>query len=240
MSLVTVLCRPQDIVNVAGVIRVMKNFGLRDLRLVAPAEYDERRIEGIAHGSADVLKRVAMFDDLDGAIQDCTYVAGMTGRQRAAKRNVLRPRPAAEEILREAAAGTAAILLGPEDRGLSNDELDRCHRLVTIPTSRYQALNLSHAFAVMAYELHVAGGADTLKAPRRRAPAATAGQLERLFGDAERALDAIEFFKTRNPEYVMRTVRDLVHRTPLDAREAKLLRAMCIEVVRYLERVGVR
>jgi TrmH family RNA methyltransferase len=164
----------------------------------------------------------------------------MTARQRAAKRNVLRPRPAADEILRGAADGTAALVLGPEDRGLSNDELDRCHRLVTIPTSRYQALNLSHAFVVMAYELYVARGEGTLKPPRRRAPATTAAQLELLFDDAERALDAIEFFKTRNPEHVMRTVRDVIHRTPLDAREAKLLRAMCIEVVRYLERVGVK
>ncbi len=240
MSLVIVLSRPQDLVNVASVIRVMKNFGLRDLRLVAPAEYDERRIEGIAHGSGDILNRVAMFDELNGAIADCAFVAGMTARQRAAKRNVLWPRQAAAEILREAAAGTAAVLLGPEDRGLSNDELDRCHRLITIPTSPYQALNLSHAFAVMAYELHVAGGERPLKRPRRRAPAATAAHLELLFGDAERALDAIEFFKTRNPEYVMRTVRDVAHRTPLDAREAKLLRAMCIEVVRYLQRAGVR
>ena len=53
-------------------------------------------------------------------------------------------------------------------------------------------------------------------------------------------MEAIEFFKTRNPDTVMRTVREVVHRTPLDVRETKLIRAMCFEVLRYLERMGVR
>ena len=62
--------------------------------------------------------------------------------------------------------------------------------------------------------------------------------LERLFADAEAALGVIEFFKTRHAESVMRTVRELIHRTPLDEREAKLLRAMAIEVVKYGERLA--
>jgi tRNA C32,U32 (ribose-2'-O)-methylase TrmJ len=59
-----------------------------------------------------------------------------------------------------------------------------------------------------------------------------------MFADVERALNTIEFFKTRNPESVMRTVRDVVHRLPLDSREAKLLRAMAIEVSKYGERLA--
>ena len=61
-----------------------------------------------------------------------------------------------------------------------------------------------------------------------------------LFHDAEAALAAIEFFKSRNEVSIMRTVREVVHRAPVDEREAKLLRAMCLEVIRYLERVGLR
>jgi tRNA C32,U32 (ribose-2'-O)-methylase TrmJ len=63
-------------------------------------------------------------------------------------------------------------------------------------------------------------------------------EVERLFGDVERALAAIEFFKIRDREHIMRTVREIVHRVPLDAREAKLLRAMAIEVVKYRERLA--
>lgn len=241
MSLVVVLHRTQDLVNIASVVRAMKNFELRDLRLVAPEEYDPRRIEGIAHGSGDVLKRLAMFEDLDRALADCSFVVGMTARQRTAKRNVLRPRDAALELVRAAAGGRAALVLGPEDRGLTNEELDRCHRSIVIPSNpEYAVLNIAHAFTVVAYELYLARGEQPFKTPRRAAKLATQEQLEQIFEDASAALDAIDFFKTRSPASIMRTVREVVHRAPLDAREAKLLRAMCIEVVRYLERVGVR
>lgn len=234
------LHRPQELFNVAGVVRAMKNFELTQLRLVTPKEYDAYRIEGIAHNTADVLKHVKLFATLDEALADCTHVVGLTARQRTAKRNVQRPEDAAPEILAAGQAGTAAVVLGPEDTGLDNDELDRCHRIVTIPTNpAYASLNLVQAFTVMAYELLLARGAPPFKAPRREAEPATQDELERLFEDAGKALEAINFFKTRKKESVMRTVREVVHRVPLDQREAKLLRAMCIEVVRYLERTGV-
>lgn len=239
MSIVVVLHRPQDLVNVAGVVRSMKNFELTHLRLVTPKEYDAYRIEGIAHNTADVLKHVTLFPTLDDAIADCTFIVGLTARQRTAKRNAQRPREAAPEILEAAESGTVAVLLGPEDTGLNNDELDRCHRIVTIPTNpAYASLNLIQAFTVIGYELLLARGLAPFKSPRRVAEPATQDELERLFDDAGKALDAINFFKTRQKETVMRTVREAVHRVPLDLREAKLLRAMCIEVVRYLERTG--
>ena len=239
MPLVVVLHRPRDLVNIASVIRIMKNFALRDLRLVAPAEYDAFRVEGIAHKTGDVLKRVVVFDALDQALADCHHVVGFTARQRSAKRNAQRPREAAGEVLAVSEATLVALVFGPEDRGLTNDELDRCHRIVTIPTSAdYASLNLAQAVAVMAYELFLARGTPPLKPPRRAAEPATQEQLERLFADAHQALEAIDFFKTRNPEPVMRTVREILHRTPLDAREVELARAMCIEAAKRVRREG--
>lgn len=233
MALVTVLHRPRDLVNIASVIRILKNFGLRDLRLVAPVEYDAYRVEGIAHKTGDILKRVTVHETLAAALGDCHLVAGFTARQRSAKRNAERPRAAAPELLAAAEQGTVALLFGPEDKGLSNAELDLCHRIVTIPTSaEYPSLNLAQAVAIMAYELHVARGTAPLKPPRHRADAATVEQLERLFAGARDALEAIDFFKTRNPEPIMRTVREVIHRTPFDAREVELLRAMCYEMLR--------
>ncbi len=233
MPLVVVLHRPQDLVNIASVIRIMKNFALRDLRLVAPAEYDAYRVEGIAHKTGDLLKRVQLFDALDAALADCHHVVGFTARQRSAKRNAQRPREAAAEILAASEASLVALVFGPEDKGLTNEELDRCHRMVTIPTSAdYASLNLAQAVSVMAYELFLARGTPPLKPPRREAEPATQEQLERLFADARRALEAIDFFKTRNPEPIMRTVREIIHRTPFDAREIELVRAMCMEVIK--------
>jgi TrmH family RNA methyltransferase len=236
-----VLDEPQDLVNIAHVVRALKNFGFRDLRLVRPREYDAYRIEGIAHQTQDILARVARFDQLDDALADAVHVVGFTARGRSAKRNVQRPRAAAAEILARAATGPVALLFGREDKGLSNAALDRCHRVVTMPTEpAYPSLNLAHAVVLMLYELALARGAEAqpFKAPRREGPPATAADQERLMGDVEAALRVIEFFKTRQAETVLRTVREVMHRTPLDAREAKLLRAMAIEVVKYGERLA--
>jgi TrmH family RNA methyltransferase len=233
MPLITVLHRPQDLVNIASVVRVLKNFGLRDLRLVQPVDYDAYRVEGIAHKTGDILKRVAVFETLDEAIGDCELVVGFTARQRSAKRNAARPRDAAEEVLTVAERGRVSLLFGPEDKGLSNADLDRCHRIVTIPTSaNYPSLNLAQAVAIMAYEVFTARGTAPLKRPRRSTEPATVEQLEQLFADVEKALRAIDFFKTRNAEPILRTVREVLHRRPIDAREVELVRAMCFEVMR--------
>jgi len=241
MSVVIVLDQPQDLVNIAHVVRGMKNFGFKDLRLVQPREYDAYRVEGIAHQTADVLARVRTFALLGEAIADCVHVVGLTARGRTAKRNLQRPREAATEITALAEDGAVALLLGREDKGLSNEALDRCHRVVTIPSeASYPSLNLGHAAIIMLYELALARGAETrpFKEPRRTSEPAAAEDLERLFADIERALAAIDFFKTRNAEGIMRTMRELAHRMPLDLREVKLLRAMAIEVVKYGERLA--
>ncbi|MGH7703282.1 MAG: hypothetical protein ACREMO_09325, partial [Gemmatimonadales bacterium] len=106
----------------------------------------------------------------------------------------------------------------------------------------YKSLNLAQAVAIMSYETWLGRGGEDLrlKSPRREAEPATADQLERLFTDWAQALWAIDFFKTRQPENVMRSFRELVYRAGLDGREATLLRAMGIEVVRYLTREGLR
>lgn len=237
--MIVVLHEPQQLANIAHVVRAMKNFGVTDLRLVAPAEYDAYRIEGIAHRSADILERVRVFDMLAEALADCVHVAAFSARGRTAKHTVQRPREAAADLLTLAEEGPVALLFGREDKGLTNEALDLAHRTVTIPSSpEYPSLNLGHAVALMLYELALARGAEAqpLKPPRRQAPPATVELLEQLFADAERALDAVDFFRTRERELVMRTVREIVHRTPLDLREAKLLRAMTIEVAKRMRR----
>jgi tRNA C32,U32 (ribose-2'-O)-methylase TrmJ len=114
-----------------------------------------------------------------------------------------------------------------------------CHALVTISTHPgHRSLNLAQAVAIMAYETWNARGGESvpIKPPRNQADSATSAQLEELFTDWTGALWAVDFFKTRRPESVMRSFREIVFRAALDGREASLLRAMGIEVVRYLER----
>ena len=247
-GIVVVLWETQDRVNVAGTVRAMKNFGLERLRLVNPAEWDPWRIEGIAHDTHEIVERTEIHASLESALGDCSFVVGMTARSRRAKRAVARPRQLAPELLGraldavEGRSGPVAILYGREDHGLSNEALDLCHRTAHIPTNPdHASLNLAQAVLVMAYELWMAaeGEAQPFRGPRRDSSPASVEFLEMLFADAERALWGIDFFKSRQTESVMRTVRELVRRAEVDQREAAFLRAMSIEVVKYLQRTGV-
>jgi TrmH family RNA methyltransferase len=242
MSFGVVLVEPQGLWNIAHVVRAMRNFGAGDLRVVQPAEWDEYRITGIAHQSHDLVARARHCETLDDALADATHVVAFTARQRRVKRNALFVREAVDEAIEQERDGTVLFLFGREDRGLDNAALDRAHRTATIPTdTAAPSLNLAHAAAVALYERALALQlAAPLRRPRREASPATHVQLEELFGDTLETLHAIEFFKTHSETSIMRTLREIGHRAPLDEREVKLLRAVAIEVRRYLERTAWR
>jgi TrmH family RNA methyltransferase len=238
---VVVLFEPQDPVNIAATVRAMANMGVGQLRLVRPVAHDPNLIEIVAHDTRPIVERIRQADDIDAALADCVDVIGYTARRRAAKRIVLSPREAAERAMARAQDGPVALVFGREDHGLPNAVLDRAHAIATVPTTEHASLNLAQAVLLALYEIHLAAGdgTRTLAPPRHAAPPATAEQYERLFADGERALRALDFFKTRYPEHVLRTLRSLVHRAAPDARELTLVRAMAIEVLRTLQRAAI-
>ena len=240
---VVVLDEPQDLVNVAGVVRAMKNMGLSRLRLVRPAEFDAYRITGIAHRADDIVDRVEIFEELDEALSDIVFLVGSTARARTARRNYGRPRELAAEIVRWARSGPVGLLLGREDRGLSNEGLDRCHAVAVVPTAPgYSSLNLAQAFIILAYEILLAGGGGEGKLPegKRSAEPATERDLEEMYGALKEGLDRIDFFKARSPETVMRTVRTVLSRASPNLLESRLLRAVGYEIRNYLDRTRPR
>jgi TrmH family RNA methyltransferase len=246
--IVIVLWETQDLVNIAATVRAMKNFGLSRLRLVSPVEWDAWRIEGIAHDTREIVEKTVLFDSLPDALADCSHVVAMTARGRRAKRAMARPRELAPDLLARAAEqrvggeeATVAVLFGREDQGLPNWALDLAHRTATIPTNpEHPSLNLAQAVLVVAYELWLAseGGDQPFKPPRRDAPTANVQLLEKMFADLEAALWTVDFFKSRQPESVMRALREIAHRAELDTREAGLIRAVSIEVRKFFDRAG--
>lgn len=233
------LHEPQNPINIGAVVRAMKNMGLTRLRLVNPVEYDPARIEQIAHGTRDVAERIEHFSTLPEALADCVRVHAYAGKPRAARWKRLDPKSSAAELLEYEQEGPVALLFGPEDHGLENDALDQAHATVTIPTTDHSSLNLAQAVLIAAYELHLAAGDATrrLPGPRHGALAPAAERYELAFETYARALEAIDFFKTRNAELVMRTLRSLAYRAAPDTRELDLTRAMAIEVLRTIDRV---
>lgn len=238
--LVLVLDEPQDLVNVAGVIRVMKNMGIKHLRVVNPAEWDAWRITGIAHRSDDVVEATGHYTALQDALADCTFVVGTSARSRTAQRNYGYAREWAGVLAARASEGErVALLFGREDRGLSNEALDQCDGVAIIPTSPdYSSLNLAQAALVLCYELFMAcqGGAlPTLPRGKRAVGPVTRERVERMHSALEGALDRVGFFHAREAESVMRTFRTLFSRAELDQHEAGLVQAMGFEIQKFID-----
>ena len=239
-NIVVVLDQPQNVVNIAGCIRAMMNFGLGRLRLVRPAEFDEYRITGIAHRSDPVVEATEIFDSLDEALADVSWVLGTTARPRTAARNYVRPRKIAPDVLEAARERTVAVLFGREDRGLANEALDRCNYVAIVPTDPdYSSLNLAQACLLVCYEIfQAAGDRDPLPRGKRDMGPAPGEELERMYDALERGLGAIGFYKgARRPESILRTIRTLVSRAEPDLREAKLMQAIGFEMEKYVGRV---
>lgn len=244
--LTVVLDEPQDLVNVALVIRAMKNMGVSRLRLVRPAEFDAWRILGIAHDTEDVVDAVEVHDELAPALGDVSYVLGATARRRSTRQDWWTPDRAAREL--EARGEPVALLFGREDRGLSNDALDLCHGLVHIPTSPgHRSLNLAHAVLILLYEWRKAWleradveGPDLGHKRHKRAPPATHAELEEFFEIWERAMDEVGFFRHIDPVPKMRSFRSLFQRADLDRRELGLMRAAAYEILHHASRATKR
>jgi tRNA C32,U32 (ribose-2'-O)-methylase TrmJ len=120
--------------------------------------------------------------------------------------------------------------------------LDACHAVTTIPTNpAYPSLNLAQAALLVLYQLFQRSGglSQSFRPPRRQAPSASSSLLEDLFADLERALDAIEFLGSRSRASTLRSLRVALYRARLDAREASLIRAVFIEVRKFLHRKRV-
>ena len=238
--IVIVLSHPQDVVNVAAIIRAMKNMGLGRLRLVQPDDFDAHRIEGIAHRTDEIVVATRFFDTLEEAVADAVLVVGTTARARTAGRNYDRPRAVMSTVVQRASTGPVAIVFGREDRGLTNEELDLCDHVVIVPTDTgYSSLNLAQAALILMYELFLCagGGTEDLPRGRRATRSATREELEEMFEALETGLRRIEFFKARKPESVMRTLRTILGQAHLDLRESRLIRAVGFEIGHYLDRL---
>lgn len=238
-NVVIVLDQPKDVVNVAGVVRVMMNMGLSRLRLVNPDNFDTHRIGGIAHRSEDLTRASETYGTLQEALADVVLSVGTSARPRTDQRNYRRPREVAPRILESTSSGLVALVFGREDRGLTNQGLDLCQTVVVVPTAaEYPSLNLAQACLVLCYELYLAASEDAPlpRGKRDQGPAAQ-GDLEEMYAALNRGLHRIDFFRgDRHPESVMRLLRTILSRAEPDLREARLVRAMGFQMERYFDR----
>jgi tRNA/rRNA methyltransferase len=227
-----VLVRPRTGGNVGSVARAMKNMGLGDLVLVRPRARRSLVSRHMAVHAADILDRARTVSTLAEAVADCALVVGTTARRGPYRLGAVTPRELAPEIARRARRQRVALVFGPEDHGLANEDLKACHRLIRIPTSaEYTSLNLAQAVLVCAYEIFVAAAKP---APvKTKDPDLQLAKSERIafaFERLEQALLRIGFLPAENPDHIMHSLRRLFGRTGLEEREVRILLGIARQV----------
>lgn len=217
--------------NVGAAARCAKNMGIGKLIVVGNRDLDDEAVRQMAtHVSKDIVEGIRHFDTLDDALAGFSWVVGMTARQGSGRGPVLSPRQMAEELVAISPQNEVALLFGPEDKGLTNDDLRFCHRVVTIPTVGFKSLNLSHAVMIICYELLVARSDTEVKVLSKLA---SSRELEGMYTQLKAILQAIGFLNPENPDYWMMHIRRLFARTTLHAREVKIIRGICRQIEWY-------
>ena len=219
--------------NIGGVARAMKNMGLHRMTLVSPLEFPEPEATWRAASAADVLGNARIVDTLEEAIADCQFVVGTSARERRIPWPVQDARRCAERIASHSSNERVAVLFGREDRGLLNEELERCHLHCHIPSHEaYASLNLAMAVQIVAYELrmaHLGEVTNLAEDAQWDTPFATAEDMDRFYEHLEFTLVDIEFLKPEAPRQLMRRLKRLYNRVRLDEMELNILRGILSE-----------
>jgi len=222
-----ILVRPRSPGNIGMVCRAMANFGARDLRLVNPCQHLHPEARKFAVGASSLLSSARVYADLAAAVADLHLTVATTrrsGRLRGELVDISQVPALRKDLPPKARMG---LVFGPEDAGLTSEEMALCSYAATVRTSEeVGSLNLSQAVLLFLHELaRQPRGPDV---PSREIP--EQGELEALFDQIETVLTRIAFLNPKCPESAMSPLRSLHHRAGLDRREVQLLRGMWSQI----------
>jgi tRNA/rRNA methyltransferase len=208
-------------------------MGIERIFVVGHADPDGEEMRKMStHLATDLVDSIRYFNCLDTALAHFQYVVGMTARKGAARGATLSPREAAASLVDISQHNEIALLFGPENTGLTNDNLKFCHAVVTIPTSSFKSINLSHAVMILCYGIFIA----RMETAERFTPRlATSAELEGMYSQIKELLMKIGFLNPQNPERWMMYIRRFFPRTKLRSREVKIVRGICRQMEWYLD-----
>jgi tRNA/rRNA methyltransferase len=231
MGVGIVLYRPRMADNVGGVARAMVNFGFDRMVIADPATYhfDTRT----AVKAERVVESAYIARTFEEAVAPFTWVCGTTSRF-IRRRPALSPREMAEEAYRRVqAGGTACVVLGSENHGLTDADIDRCDAICRIDTTEEQpSINLAQAAAILCYELHVAQ--KQARPPRQKAEMASRESVDRLMDFSQQMLLDAGFLNPQQPHLILAELRRMLVRGEPTKREVELLTAAVKQVQRSL------
>ncbi len=230
-----ILVEPQLAENIGHTARAMLNFGLHDLRLVAPRDgWPNPGAKSTAVGADGVLKEAKVFESVEAAIGDLTFVYAATVRTRELPKVVESPESAGLKMIQAVAGGgCCGVLFGPERSGLSNEDLVLADAVISIPVNpEFGSLNLAQAVILVAYEWNKAAGQSTaLKSGED--PAATRNELFGLVGHIEDELDKRQYFhpEGRRPALKL-ALRNLLSGAGFNSKQVRTLRGVIAALAR--------
>ena len=229
-----VLVEPQHSGNIGAVARAMKNMALSRLVLVNPADHLAMEARMMAMHALDILQQARVVGSLAQAVADTGYVVGTTRRLGKSRQAQQTSRSIAPLLLELAASNPIALVFGREDSGLSNEELGRCHELISIPAHpTFGSLNLGQAVLLVCYELYV----STAIQPLALLPTlATTAEVERLYTKMREVLRRIGFLHGSNPDRMMGYFRRFFARYGMKSRDVKVFLGVFRQIEWYINR----
>jgi tRNA/rRNA methyltransferase len=231
-----VLVRPKHSGNIGSVARCASNMDVKNIIVVDPRMINHEEIDKMAtHAAKRVVEKIRCVSSLDEALAPFQYVVGTTARRGTSnlRGSIVSSTELGETLAPVSRENQVALVFGPEDRGLTNRELQRCHIVAGIPTSEtFSSINLSHAVMIACYELFTWRGT---KSSPRIPRLASACELEAMYESLRELFLKIDFINAENPDYWMVAVRNFFSRTTLRARDVKIIRGICRQVECYGE-----
>ena len=226
-----VLSRPRYPENIGAAARAMRNMGLEQLIVVDPQNCDLSRILKMAtHAAIDVVEQMRVYEDLQTALAPLNYVVGTTARLGGQRQLVGTAARLAQKLAPLCENNRVGLLFGPEDRGLTNEDIRLCHELVNIPTAEFSSLNLAQAVMILCYELR---RYNQPKAKTFMPRLANRHELDGMYAQLQDILVRISYIQPENPEYFMNNIRHFGSRMKLRAKEVSILRGICRQIDWY-------
>ena len=230
---IIVLVEPQLGENIGTAARAMANFGLTRLRLVRPRDaWPNVHARRAASGADAVLDGAVLYDSLESALADCSFVLATTARAHDQAKPVIGPADAAREMAPRLAEGrVVAVVFGRERWGLMNEEVGLADRVVTFPVNpAFASLNLAQAVLIVAYEWFKLGGELPFRMPQR-SPPARKEQLFTFFGQLERELERVEFFRPAEKRETMTiNLRNIITRMAPSQQDIQTLHGVIMAI----------
>lgn len=229
-----VLVSPKFAENIGSAARTAANMGISQLILVCREMPDRDRMLRLATAkAAHLIDNLEHHQELGEALAPFGWVLGTSARQGRKRTTVNSPRQLMGEILPQLANNRVALLFGPEDRGLANEELRYCNQITTIPTVDFSSLNLAQAVAILCHELHysVLEAVNQTGLPKAAPRQGNKQELEAMFAHVEEVLQAIGFLKEKDDDYWMKSIRRFLGRIGLKSKEIKIIRGVCRQLL---------